>query len=155
MSSSTDRSDCVPPLTASYLLTSRNRIGSMIEDVNALDNDYNITAYKEPTVQSLIYWAAALAGEAGEISNEVKKLIRDNVEADRWDCPLDASRLRSRLHKLMAEVVDLQIYSVELVDLIQRGTHGEIEFDKAWVEKHFMLIERFRNRDGRRAEGSE
>lgn len=51
-------------------------------------NDYQTTAAKTaiyPEEHALTYPALGLVGEAGEVANKVKKLIRDGVDPDTYD----------------------------------------------------------------------
>lgn len=94
-----------------------------VDDVIKFNEDHGVDEHR-PDMSNMVYHALCLAGEAGEVANVVKKIWRDG----------DSPALRAHLAE---EIVDLTIFLGLLI------ASGEIDFDKAWIEKHEELYRRW------------
>jgi len=95
-----------------------------IEDVEKFDEMFGVEHITDSTVANMGFHAVALAGEAGELCNLVKKIWRDGENPE-------------RLKELDEEIVDVVIYLIELIRTI------DMDFDEAWDKKQKELIERW------------
>ena len=84
--------------------------------------------WSEPNLLNLLQTSNALAGEAGEIANVVKKILRDG----------DSVELR---RKVAEELVDVLIYIAKMVVV------GEIDLGAEYDRKHRLLHERHIERE--------
>lgn len=98
----------------------------MMNDVTLMDKlaDYNpeqpIDGAK---MQDLAYMSMCISGEAGEVANSCKKLIRDGWSEHEWN-------------NLQDELVDVMIYITKL------ARNFDINLDAVWDRKHAELYER-------------
>lgn len=99
-------------------------IAKIIEDVVKLDKQFGLDKDMDFTTSNLLFLSNALLGEAGELANFVKKIVRDGETEDMWK-------------ELDFEVVDVFIYLAKLIKLIK------CDFDNAWDEKHEELRGRY------------
>jgi NTP pyrophosphatase (non-canonical NTP hydrolase) len=95
-----------------------------IDDVQELDRKFGLDTYPELTTDNLMFYTTALIGEAGEVANVVKKIVRDGESKELWQ-------------SLDFEMVDIMIYFIKFC--IMTG----IDFDTAWDKKHEELKERY------------
>lgn len=95
-----------------------------IDDVQDLDKKFGLDTYPELTSDNLMFYTTALIGEAGEVANVVKKIVRDGESKELWE-------------SLDFEMVDIMIYFIKF--LIMTGT----DFDSAWEKKHEELRGRY------------
>lgn len=95
-----------------------------IKDVLEFDKKFGIEEENNPTYPNLFYMGLCLAGESGELINNIKKIWRDG----------DSKELREQLSE---ELVDVVIYICKLIII------GEIDFKAAWERKQKILIKRW------------
>jgi NTP pyrophosphatase (non-canonical NTP hydrolase) len=96
-----------------------------IKDTRALNDINNVgEVVTRRTVGNLGFIALALAGEAGEAANVVKKMWRDGVTPEKMD-------------HLAEEMVDIVIYLCIMLDITN------IDLYQAWTAKFNELNERF------------
>lgn len=100
-------------------------ISDMIEDVVELDLEagYERTMSIAPNMQDMAYLSMCIAGEAGEIANSCKKLIRDG-------------HTDKEMTNLEDELVDVMIYIAKLAD------NASIDLNKVWKRKFDELYTR-------------
>ncbi len=84
--------------------------------------------WSEPNLLNLLQTSNALAGEAGEVANVVKKMLRDG----------DSIELRQ---KMKEELIDVLIYLAKMIVV------GEIDFGREYDRKHRLLHKRHAQRE--------
>jgi NTP pyrophosphatase (non-canonical NTP hydrolase) len=99
-------------------------LAKYVHDVQELDKKFGLDTYPELTTDNLMFYTTALIGEAGEVANVVKKIVRDGESKELWE-------------SLDFEMVDIMIYFIKFC--IMTG----IDFDAAWNKKHEELAERY------------
>ncbi len=114
-------------LTNAQLFCS-NKVVNDVRRCNEINGIGEVTTQR--TVANLGYLANALAGEAGELSNVVKKIWRDGETS-------------KRMEDLGEECCDVIIYLIMLLDVCG------INIDRAWERKYGMLEDRFEVTDPR------
>lgn len=107
-----------------FTSTAIDRLKGCMDDVMQFDADHNIMHENEPTLENLMYNVLALAGEAGEVANEAKKIWRDGATPEGYA-------------RLGDEMVDMVIYLVKALKI------SGIDFDAAWKAKHEELYARW------------
>lgn len=91
-----------------------------IADTDEIDKLMCLEHLSERNTNNLMFMTVALAGEAGEFANVVKKAVRNGVTEE-------------RIAQMGEELVDIVIYLCMLLKITG------IDFDKAWDEKHQTL----------------
>lgn len=109
-----------------YDLLLGSKVGRLAIDVIELNQRFGMTALDERSMKNIAYLSLALAGEAGELANIVKKIWRDG----------ESEKLTKDLEK---EIVDCYIYLVVLVNTLG------MDFDAIWNQKHEELQQRYSN----------
>lgn len=103
------------------ILKSPNLVNNLVNVVREFNEQYGIE--NPSTLWNITYLASALAGEAGEVSNAIKKILRDGVTEER--------KLNAAL-----EIVDNFIYGAMLIDAMG------FDFDELYAMKEAELHER-------------
>lgn len=100
-------------------------IQDMMRDNNLLDNAAGYAKVMEipNELQDLAYLSMCISGEAGEIANSCKKLIRDGHSDEEW-------------LNLQKEIVDVLIYIAKLAN------NAGLDIDELWKLKVHELYER-------------
>lgn len=93
------------------------------KDVRVLDCHMDIEHTIESTTDNLMFMTLALLGEAGELANVVKKIVRNGETEELWK-------------QFDEELADVLIYFVKLLSI------AKVDFDKAWDQKHNVLYYR-------------
>lgn len=97
-------------------------IGKIVELVNKFNTSHGIS--NPPVMWNITYLALALSGEAGEVGNAVKKVIRDDYSEE-------------RMENLREEIIDVAIYLSMLVEALG------MDFDHEFDAKQELLEERY------------
>ena len=94
-----------------------------VRDVMLLDKQLGPVGEYRCSTGSLGFMALALCGEAGELGNIVKKILRDGPTPELWA-------------KLDEEAVDVLIYFIEFLLV------SDTNLDEIWKRKHEILVQR-------------
>ncbi len=102
-------------------------LDEVIADVLKFDSAHDIMHENVPNIGNIIYNALALAGEAGELANDMKKLWRDGITPE-------------RLAHAREEVIDVVIYLCKLIIVMDMDFTAEWnakfqKLEKIWAEK--------------------
>ncbi len=92
-------------------------------DVSDLDATMKIIHTQFPDTNNLMFMTLCMSGEAGELANIVKKIVRNGESEELWK-------------KFEEEMVDVLIYFVKLLNIVP------FDFDKAWDAKQRVLYGR-------------
>lgn len=104
-----------------------NLITTLVDEVGKFNRERNI---QNPGVMwNVAYLALALNGEAGEVANAVKKIIRDGHS--------DAM-----LNNLREEIVDVCIYVAMLVEALNMNFDYEFQLKQAVLEGRFQKFQK-------------
>lgn len=106
-------------------------LGAMVHEVKEFDERYQISNDFKDTITrdelKLLYFGCALAGEAGEAANVIKKIVRDGSSPE-------------LINELQVEIIDNLIYIAEIVDILN------MDVDSVWNLKMKILHERWSKR---------
>lgn len=100
-------------------------LSKYIKDVTDFDEKFNLEGTTKANVGNLAFAALAFSGEAGELSNVVKKIWRDGESEELID-------------HLEEEVVDAVIYLIKIIKITG------MDFDDAWDKKHNELHQKWK-----------
>ena len=75
------------------------------DDVEAIDKIMGIQSTNDCTTSNLMFFTLCMVGEAGELANVVKKMVRNGATKERWK-------------DFEEELADVLIYFVKLISTI-------------------------------------
>lgn len=104
-------------------------IQKLVDEILAFDKDHDIEDSNRPTIRNLLFFSNALAGETGEVANDVKKMLRDGPSPE-------------LLADFKEELIDVLIYILKL------GIITGTDFDEEWKKKMIILEERWQLKKG-------
>lgn len=95
-----------------------------IQDTVIFDKKFGTDVTNKPTIVNLMYNSLGLAGEAGEVANITKKIVRDGVTT-------------KKLNRIAEELVDTVIYLCKIILVLN------LNFERAWNKKRRKLYKRW------------
>lgn len=112
------------PYEASDFTLNEAMLQKCIKDTLRFDKKFGTDVTNNPTVSNLMYNALGLVGEAGEVANITKKIVRDGVTT-------------KKLNRIAEELVDTVVYLCKLILVLN------VNFEKAWDKKIDKLYKRW------------
>ena len=99
----------------------------LVNEILEFDSRKELQDSNLPTIRNLLFFSNALAGETGEVANDVKKILRDGPST-------------KLLEELREELIDVLIYIIKLAILTNTN------LDKEWKNKMEILEQRWEER---------
>ena len=99
----------------------------LVNEILEFDSRKELQDSNLPTIRNLLFFSNALAGETGEVANDVKKILRDGPST-------------KLLEELREELIDVLIYVFKLAILTNTNLDAE------WKDKMKILEKRWEKR---------